>query len=466
MLISCSHAVTDGWATKLLLEQVDQHYTSGTCDNLVEFNGFIEYVAKLKRLSSEADQRFWSAHLANTASREFPPSPSDGSLPSADSSASLEIVVPSNLRSVATTSTIIQGAWALLISRHTNAPEATYGMVLAGRNLNLPGLKKMNGPTFTTIPMRVLIDKEQTVKDFFTAIHEVREAMKPHQHVGLQNIRRFGPDAARSCDFQNLLVVQPRQDRDPKSLFFDRDIDDSARSNAYSLMMHCDLLEDGFLANASFDSKRISGDEIRILLRQLEDIVSQFSANADAPLGSLELLREASEGDEVSNQVFERPMEKIDSCVHEVILQRSQSLMQNLAIVSWDGEITYSELHAMTNRLAHRLRLSNVGPEVIVALMFEKSLWVVVAMMAVMKAGGVFVCLDPSHPEPRLRGLLEQTGAGLLLCSEKFSKTSSSLASEAIPVCKTTLARLPAIDGPLCCTAIPDNACYGKYISV
>lgn len=290
--------------------------------------------------------------------------------------------------------------------------------------------------------------------------------MKPHQHVGLQNIRRFGPDAAKSCDFQNLLVVQPEESRDPESLFFDRDIDDSARSNAYALMMHCNLLEDGFLANASFDSRRISDNEIRLLLRQLEDIVLQFSTNIDAPLGSLNLLRGTSEGDEISNQVFERAMEKIDSCVHEAILQRSQGLMQNQAIVSWDGEMAYSELHNMSDRLARRLQLSGVGPEVIVALMFEKSLWAIVAMVAVMKAGGVFVCLDPSHPEVRLRGLMQQTSAGILLCSERFSETPLRLASETLPVCRTTLARLPAIDGPLCGTAEPDNACYGKCLSI
>jgi non-ribosomal peptide synthetase component F len=83
-------------------------------------------------------------------------------------------------------STIIQAAWALLIGRHTNASEATYGVVLAGRNLDLPGLKRVNGPTFTTIPMRVVMKAEQNVEDFLAAIHQVREAMKPHQHVGLQ----------------------------------------------------------------------------------------------------------------------------------------------------------------------------------------------------------------------------------------------------------------------------------------
>jgi non-ribosomal peptide synthetase component F len=463
--------VIDGWAMRLLLEQVDQHYRDGTCHALVDFNGFIEhFVVRKKSLLSRESERFWTNHLASTAPEVFPPLSSERLLSSsgADSSASRDVKIPGVLTSMATSSTIIQAAWALLMARTTNTMEATYGMVLAGRNLDVPGIKRINGPTFTTVPMRVIMARQQTTQDLFAAIHQTRTAMKPHQHVGLQNIRCLGAGAARACNFQSLLVVQPKQAKNPDSLFRHRSntSDHWARLNAYALMLQCDLTEEGFCAQASFDSRRISTREVEVLLRQFEDIVLQFSMRAaDASLDAIQLLSATDEEGESSTAILGMEMEKIQSCVHTVISHAAQSRLSDLAVVSWDGELTYRELEDLSDRLACRLRQSNVGPEVMVALMFEKSLWVVVAMMAVMKAGGVFVSLDPTHPIERLVGLVQQTSAAVLLCAEKFTNTFASITSETIPVCRSVQASLPAADGAMCNVAGPENACYGKILS-
>jgi hypothetical protein len=143
------------------------------------------------------------------------------------------------------------------------------------------------------------------------------------------SISRFSPDAAETCNFQNLLVVQPQEVRNPKILFRDKAIDEADRSNAYALMMHCDLLDDGFLANANFDSRIISTVDIQMLLQQLEDIISQFSANLHSPLDNIRLL---GDRDETSPVVFETRVEQVDYCVHEVISQTSRDCLSAPAI--------------------------------------------------------------------------------------------------------------------------------------
>lgn len=88
--------------------------------------------------------------------------------------------------------------------------------------------------------------------------------------------------------------------------------------------------------------------------------------------------------DDVSIPIIETGVSLIQSCVHEVISSTARKHLPNLAIESWDGRLTYQELEDMSGRLAHRLRFSGVGPEVMVGLMFEKGLFAVIAMVAVM----------------------------------------------------------------------------------
>ncbi|TLD23482.1 nonribosomal peptide synthetase [Venturia nashicola] len=463
------HAVIDGWAMKLLLEQVDQHYRNGKCDRLVSFKIFIEHITNKMAMSSKKSEQFWKNSLATQSQVVFPPVSSKrlSAKSSTEYAKSLDIKIPAPLQNIATTSTIIQAAWAVLVARWGNVAEATYGMVLAGRNLDIPGIKRVNGPTFMTIPFRVLLDDSQTTENLFAQIYKLRTAIKPHQHLGLQNIRRLGPGAANACNFENLLVVQPQQRPNPHSLFSNRTntSDHWSRLNAYALMLQCDITDDGFIANASFDPNRVSVDDVDLMLVNVQHIVKQFSENATSTIGDIQLLRTEIIEDDLSISLIETGVSLVRSCVHEVISSTAKNYLSNLAIESWDGKLTYQELEDMSDRLAHRLRISGVGPEVMVGLMFEKGLFAIVAMVAVMKAGGVFVSLDPANPESRLRDLIGQTKLSLLLCSEGLNDLSSKFVKETLIVSTSTLSQLPFFSGLVCSDVSFENACYVIFTS-
>jgi len=450
------HALIDGWAMRLLLTQVDQFYKNSTLTPLVEFNQFIAHIDKS---DSEDHQQFWCNYLASNNSREFPAPPSRGYLPCANCYQELHIIVTDILKAKATTSTIIQAAWAVLVARYTNASEATFGIVLAGRNFEIAGIDSVNGPTFTTVPMRVHVSGEKSISDMFETIHQIRKAMKVHQHIGLQNISRFGSDAAKSCNFQNLLVVQPQLEWSSDSLFRDRDNDSNhwARLNAYSLMMQCDLAADGFTARASYDSSVLSWNEMKGILEQFQYIIDMFSSKTVSALKDIEPLGDCVGG---VMAVSDTKVERVQSCAHDVIWEKIQGRSLDLAITAWDGNLTYGQLYHISNRVAHQLLLLGVGPEIRVALVFEKSLWVVVSMMAVMKAGGVFVPIDPANPKARIQNLVQLIGANLLLCSERLFDSFVGITGETLAVCWSTLEKFTVGEPIHSSTVQPDNAVY------
>ncbi|TGO66628.1 hypothetical protein BOTNAR_0057g00120 [Botryotinia narcissicola] len=456
------HAVLDGWSMRLVLRQVEESYRGETFQPLVEFKRFIAHQMRLEKQSQKASEMFWSKHLANISGAQFPVVPSQHRS-RANGYSERFIPVKENLLAGATTSTIIQAAWGILVARRTAATEATFGLVLAGRNAKIVGLdmRRVNGPTFNSLPMRVIVDDKKSAEDLFASVHDSRVAMKPHQHLGLQNIRRLGADCTKACSFQNLLVIQPRLERDPNSIFGAREntSDHWAKLNAYPLMMQCDLMGDGFTAMVSYDSHVLSDQEVNILLQQFDNIISRLS-DANTLVGDIGL---AMGIPQKQLAIHETEAEEVHSCVHEVIQQSSQSRGFDVAVTSWDGELTHSQLHSICDRLAYLLQLAGVGPEIKVALVFQKSLWAIVAMMAVMKAGGTFVPMSPDHPEERIRKLVNRIGGKMIMCSESLFPSFEGIADQTFAVGKLMLETLP--EGVLDTSVQPNNSVYVMFTS-
>ncbi|KAM3535458.1 hypothetical protein MY4038_001330 [Beauveria bassiana] len=126
--------------------------------------------------------------------------------------------------------------------------------------------------------------------------------------------------------------------------------------------------------------------------------------------------------------------ETIQRCIHDIISEQAAQRPQDVAVQSWDGSLTYSELEHLSTQLALHLRLLGIDIGVTVPLCFEKSKWTVVALLAVMKAGAAFSLTDPSQPEARLQTIVEQTGAKLLVTSALQSSLGAKIAPGATVV--------------------------------
>jgi non-ribosomal peptide synthetase component F len=134
----------------------------------------------------------------------------------------------------------------------------------------------------------------------------------------------------------------------------------------------------------------------------------------------------------------------VERCIHELFAEQAQARPDAPAICAWDGELTYGELDALSTKLAGHLVELGVKAEDIVPLCFEKSMWTVVAMLAVLKAGGAFVPLDPEHPESRHQEVFQQTAATIVLTSLRYSTLWESSARSIVTVDGLSIKKLPS----------------------
>jgi amino acid adenylation domain-containing protein len=306
-VITMHHAVYDGWSMPLVFERVNRAFVGQDTSRPASFKHFIKHLTKLDPTIAKD---YWEQRLDGASQHQFPPLPQKGYITQADSLLEHYVNVPTSAHSKLTLATIIRGAWALVSSLYMGHPDIIFGETLTGRSAPVHGIEQIEGPMITTIPVRVRLSLDRPISEFLQAVHAQTVQQIPHEHLGLQNIRRLSKDARVACELRTGLVLHPKEDEDwgsstyeeaPANKFLPADDAEAAREalkfNTYALMLVCTLDENGFLTMASFDSKCISSPAMERVLVVFDRIVTAFLGNPESKLVDLAVLDPQEEED-------------------------------------------------------------------------------------------------------------------------------------------------------------------------
>ncbi|KAI0460296.1 peptide synthetase [Xylaria acuta] len=297
-VLTMHHALYDGWSMPLVVDRVNRAYDGHLTERPAQFKHFIKYLLEMDRSESE---KYWRERLAGAAGEQFPALPWPGYQQQADSL--LEHYVPTGrLTTGMTIATIIRGAWALLVSRYTASSDVVFGETLTGRNAPIPGVEEIEGPMIATVPVRIAVDPDATIAEYLQEIHDQSVAGIPHEHFGLQHIRRLSPDAREACELRTGIVMHPStagedvgvSDKKAADGFVPAGVTEAAQEalkfNTYALMLVCSLDPQGFLIMASFDSKTVTSPRMEKILAQLGRLTQQFVENPSLQCGKLDVV--------------------------------------------------------------------------------------------------------------------------------------------------------------------------------
>lgn len=430
------HSLYDGRSVQLMLEDIAAAYQGEKLPTRTPFRNFIKYV---QHGSDEAQRRsFWTARLSAKDVLPFPPTrrQDHSAIPNTTMEHHAQSVFTAS--SQVTTGTLLQAAWALVLSSHLSSQTVSFGLTVSGRNAAIAGIESMMGPTIATVPVCLELDMAQCVGHYLETVQQYSTLMIPYQHVGLQNIMKYSREAAQACKFQNLLAIQPAEQDSPEPSYSHLLKQEAAEIHKgfsnYALTVQCSLASSGMMrALAVFDEHLIHPSQMQGLLFQFEHVIRQLgSSDTGKPLREVSLV---SPQDLEQLEGWNGKPAKTAGLPFDEIHRHFEIKPESAAVCSWDGNLTYAQLDHLSSRLANHLASKNgVGPETIVPICFDRSLWMIVAVIAVMRTGAAFTLLDPAYPIQRLERIIEITSAETVLVSRLCHDLFPTVASKRLTI--------------------------------
>ncbi|WP_286547721.1 non-ribosomal peptide synthetase [Variovorax sp. J22G73] len=312
--------------------------------------------------------------------------------------------------------TLFHLAWALVLAKTTGKDDVVFGTVLFGRMQGGEGAQRALGLFINTLPLRVKLGAQgvaQCVKETHAALTQLLH----HEHANLSLAQRCSALAGGTPLFSALLNYRysPEAEGDGVApLWEGMEVLGGEERTNYPFVMSVDDLGQGFELVAQIsetvDAQRVCG----YVHAALAGVVTALSERPQQLAQGIEVMAEA-ELLQLSRW-SENPQRFGDSePVHRLIERQARARPDSVALVFGDETLSYGELNARVNRVAHRLIALGVGPEVLVGIATERSIEMVVGILAIVKAGGAYVPLDPEYPADRLAYMVQDSGITMLL---------------------------------------------------
>ncbi|KAL5048586.1 hypothetical protein BDW71DRAFT_205283 [Aspergillus fruticulosus] len=441
------HSTYDGWTTRKLMEAAFALYSSRSTPSFLPFTRFVRY---LQSSSPGETCDYWKSQLEGGMGPSFPETPKNYS-PGQVESRSCRIAA--NNSNDFTLSTLLRATWALVLSQETGSQTVGFPTALSGRTAPVAGILDVLGPTITTVPIRVSINPAQSLSAYLASIQQQAADMLPFEHTGLHNISQM---MAMPLNFQHLFVVQPAVDRlDQANSGFPGATPlpfETSGFHNYPLVIECSTsTNDSDIAidiQLQFHPAVLSVEKVTTILERFTHVFRQLQSVANETTSET-LVRDVSFmtpedlGRIQKWNHFDDRMAMADSCIHDLVHQQLLSRPDAQAVHAFDGHLTYQELDRLATRLASHLVGLGVGPEVMVATIFEKTKWAVVAYLAVVKAGGTIVPVNHQHPKQRVEALVRSIGTKAVLTSQDPELLQGLVAGPVLKVDQDLLAQLP-----------------------
>ena len=192
-------------------------------------------------------------------------------------------------------------------------------------------------------------------------------------------------------------------------------VEGSETIGKFDIDISAHVSEEGIYFSWLYDTSLFTPEHINTLSEHLNCLLEGMLTAPSAKLSDLPMLSTQEMHyltSELNNTQVAYPQDKL---IHELFEEQASSSPNNIAIVFEDKQLTYQALNEASNQLAHYLREQGVGTETLVGICVERSLEMVIGLLAILKAGGAYVPLDPNYPEARLNYMLEDTGLKHLL---------------------------------------------------
>ncbi|CAG8908849.1 unnamed protein product [Penicillium egyptiacum] len=437
--LAIHHILVDGITEQRLLSEFHQ-----ACNGALDTEpagSYSRYLGYLQTRDHRASEAYWKEYLTDVHPCVFP---SLGLKEHGTDSSSLKSLpfsmdIGQELRSFCqrhsiTISSLLQVAWGIVLRVYTGSESVCFGYLNACRDIPVQDAHNISGPLINLLVCRLSLADESSVMSVLAENHAVYARSLDHQHCSLAEVMHSLNRSGQPL-FNTAMTLQ----KDAGNLFSEKSEriklqpEDGIDSTEYDLTINITSRKETIDCDLTYWTHAVAEAQAELVADTFSHIVLQLIDPAIINLSDVNLSMGKNEL-QMLRFNYKLP-QTVRSCIHTDIQRMTTAQPASPAVDAWDGQFTYETLNLLSSLLANDLVHLGVGPEVFVPICRERSGWTVVAMIAIMKAGGAFILLDPSHPAERLQEMVQvDFQCPVIITSSKHRELAANLAPNPIIV--------------------------------
>ncbi|RLT97983.1 non-ribosomal peptide synthetase [Ketobacter sp.] len=434
---SFHHILLDGWSMPVVFGELFATYESlvaGQEAVLPAAPRYQDFIAWLVAQNADAAFDFWRNYLAGfTAPTPIPvknaPAWVAEKLRTEESASRYrekEIAISGSLlkglqdvakRYRVTLNHIVQGVWGLLLHRYSGEHDVLFGTTVSGRPAELPGIEVMVGLFINTLPMRLEIKPGANFIDWLQEQQALQSEVKNYEYSSLVEVQKASALSSKQALFESILVfenypIDEALEETQASLNIG-EVEAFQQTNFPLTLIVIPGKE--LVLRFSYDSFQFEQDTIQRMLTHIEHMLLTIQGTPSIRLNEIPLLSMREEQQLVHTWNDTGSLFASESTLVQLF---EQQVSRHPNAVAWEygaQKITYEQLNQRANRLARQLMSQGVKPGQDVAISFHRSLSMLEAMLAVLKAGAAYVPIDPEYPRERIEHIVQDTATPVLI---------------------------------------------------
>lgn len=472
---SFHHLLIDGWSWPILCKEVFAFYNALLKGNYLYLKTprpYRYYINWLQQQDLRAAETFWrqQLHGFTTPTRLLLDRGEAHNLQQPKSyheqHCCLSATITAALQSQAqqyhlTLSTFVQAAWAILLSRYTDESEVVFGATVSGRPPTLSGVESMVGLFINTLPVTVKVPTATPLWQWLRELQAQQVERSQYSWCPLVEIQAISEIPQELPLFESIVVFE-NYPHDTSLSNPGGSIQITKRrvieQTNYPLTVIAVPGQELFL-RILYDGSRFDAETINRTIGHLVTLLEVTSANIKQTVAEIPMLTATEE-----RQILvwnDTQKDYPHKCMAQLFEEQVERTPDAVAVSFQSQQLTYQQLNCQANLLAHHLQKLGVKPEVRVGICVERSLPMVVGLLAILKAGGAYVPLDPRSPQERLTYMLSDSQVSVLLTDSSITLSGQALTV----VCLDTSDFCQNSQENPVSGLIPENLAYVMYTS-
>ncbi|HXL95320.1 MAG TPA: amino acid adenylation domain-containing protein, partial [Streptosporangiaceae bacterium] len=444
LLLTMHHVITDGWSMGVLTRELSVLYAAavhgqepGLEPLPVQYADFAVWQrAQLTDTVLAAGLDYWTTQLSGLAPLELPtdrPRPAIRTSSGATWQFTIPAEVTAQLKDLArahdaTLFMTLAAATQILLSRWTGQDDIAVGTAVAGRDR--AELERIIGFFVNTIVLRSTVDNRSTFTGFLSQVRDTTLDAFAHQHVPFERVVdavQPDRDTSRTPLFQAMIVLQNTPATAPALAGLDiQPVSQPLTTVNFDLQAEFREYDSQLAAALTYSTDLFDAATVERMAGHLQVLLAAIAADPGQLVGGIELATPAERAQVLTGwNATARPL--TPATVGDLFTTQARRTPHAPAIISGSTQLTYAELDTATNQLAHLLAGLGVGREDRVGVLAERSAEQVIAVLAVLKAGAAYLPVDTRAPAGRMRQLLAQAGASIIVCDQAWQATAAGL---------------------------------------